>query len=74
MSVFLIELCGHSLLMEAFGLVVAGSVLILGVLVGGWVDRKPRNKRFSLGCRWRVAGYDLTELPDFESRNKSTEL
>lgn len=44
-SVFLIELHGHNLLLTAvFGLVVAGSVLIFGVLIGEWIDRKPRNK------------------------------
>ncbi|KAF3819195.1 hypothetical protein GH733_013345 [Mirounga leonina] len=44
-SVFLIELYGHNLLLTAmFGLVVAGSVLIFGVLIGDWIDRKPRNK------------------------------
>ncbi|XP_077453977.1 ferroportin [Stigmatopora argus] len=44
-SVFLIELYGRSLLLTAvFGLVVAGSVLLLGALIGDWVDRKPRNK------------------------------
>ncbi|XP_074841595.1 ferroportin-like [Carettochelys insculpta] len=45
MSVFLIELYGHNLLLTAvFGLVVAGSVLLLGALIGDWIDRKPRNK------------------------------
>ncbi|XP_066209869.1 solute carrier family 40 member 1-like [Saccopteryx leptura] len=45
MSVFLTELYGHNLLLTAvFGLVVAGSVLIFGVLIGDWIDRKPRNK------------------------------
>ncbi|KAG7460459.1 solute carrier family 40 member 1-like [Solea senegalensis] len=44
-SVFLIELYGRSLLLTAvFGLVVAGSVLLLGALLGDWVDRNPRNK------------------------------
>ncbi|XP_008565257.1 PREDICTED: solute carrier family 40 member 1-like [Galeopterus variegatus] len=44
-SMFLIELYGHNLLLTAvFGLVVAGSVLIFGVLIGDWIDRKPRNK------------------------------
>ncbi|CAI9563394.1 unnamed protein product [Staurois parvus] len=44
-SVFLIELYGHNLLLTAvFGLVVAGSVLIFGALIGDWIDRKPRNK------------------------------
>ncbi|KAM9487749.1 ferroportin [Clarias gariepinus] len=44
-SVFLIELYGHNLLLTAiFGLVVAGSVLLLGALIGDWVDRNPRNK------------------------------
>ncbi|KAM3927992.1 ferroportin-like [Leptodactylus fuscus] len=44
-SVFLIELYGHNLLLTAvFGLVVAGSVLVFGALIGDWIDRKPRNK------------------------------
>uniref|UniRef100_A0A8C1TZT9 Solute carrier family 40 member n=1 Tax=Cyprinus carpio TaxID=7962 RepID=A0A8C1TZT9_CYPCA len=44
-SVFLIELYGHNLLLTGiFGLVVAGSVLLLGALIGDWVDRNPRNK------------------------------
>ncbi|KAJ1100738.1 hypothetical protein NDU88_005819 [Pleurodeles waltl] len=43
-SVFLIELYGHNLLLTAvFGLVVAGSVLVFGALIGDWIDRKPRN-------------------------------
>uniref|UniRef100_A0A8C4XAT4 Solute carrier family 40 member n=1 Tax=Erpetoichthys calabaricus TaxID=27687 RepID=A0A8C4XAT4_ERPCA len=45
LSVFLIELYGHSLLLTAvFGLVMAGSVLLFGALIGDWVDRNPRNK------------------------------
>ncbi|KAM5204005.1 LOW QUALITY PROTEIN: ferroportin-like [Hipposideros larvatus] len=44
-SVFLIELYGHNLLLATvFGLVVAGSVLICGVLIGDWIDKKPGNK------------------------------
>uniref|UniRef100_A0A671LP62 Solute carrier family 40 member n=1 Tax=Sinocyclocheilus anshuiensis TaxID=1608454 RepID=A0A671LP62_9TELE len=44
-SVFLIGLYGHNLLLTGiFGLVVAGSVLLLGALIGDWVDRNPRNK------------------------------
>ncbi|KAJ8290703.1 hypothetical protein GJAV_G00016500 [Gymnothorax javanicus] len=44
-SVFLIELYGRNLLLTAvFGLVVAGSVLLLGALIGDWVDRNPRNR------------------------------
>jgi len=44
-SVFLIELYGRNLLLTAvFGLVVAGSVLLVGPLIGDWVDRNPRNK------------------------------
>ncbi|XP_069502699.1 ferroportin-like [Ambystoma mexicanum] len=43
-SVFLIELYGHNLLLTAVsGLVVAGSVLVFGPLIGDWIDRKPRN-------------------------------
>ncbi|KAF5927761.1 hypothetical protein HPG69_000667 [Diceros bicornis minor] len=30
------------------GLVVAGSVLVFGVLIGDWIDRKPRNKGSTL--------------------------
>lgn len=49
-SVFLIELYGRNLLLTAvFGLVVAGSVLLLGALIGDWVDRNPRNKGTSQG-------------------------
>ncbi|XP_045420774.1 solute carrier family 40 member 1-like isoform X2 [Lemur catta] len=51
MSVFLIELYGHNLLLSAvFGLVVAGSVLIFGVLISDWIDRKPRNKERLCRC------------------------
>lgn len=51
-SVFLIELYGHNLLLTAiFGLVVAGSVLLFGALIGDWVDRNPRNKgSIFVGC------------------------
>ncbi|TSK34716.1 Sodium-dependent neutral amino acid transporter B(0)AT3 [Bagarius yarrelli] len=39
------ELYGHNLLLTAiFGLVVAGSVLLLGAVIGDWVDQNPRNK------------------------------
>lgn len=44
MSVLLTELYTHNLLTAVFGLVVAGSVLIFGVLICDWIDRKPRNK------------------------------
>uniref|UniRef100_A0A3B4AB52 Multifunctional fusion protein n=1 Tax=Periophthalmus magnuspinnatus TaxID=409849 RepID=A0A3B4AB52_9GOBI len=38
-------LYGRNLLLTAvFGLVLAGSVLLLGALIGDWVDRNPRNK------------------------------
>ncbi|XP_068920637.1 ferroportin [Petaurus breviceps papuanus] len=44
-SVFLVELYGNSLLLTAvYGLVVAGSVLILGAIIGDWVDKNPRLK------------------------------
>ncbi|XP_068602470.1 solute carrier family 40 member 1 [Brachionichthys hirsutus] len=44
-AVFLVELYGNSLLLSAvYGLVVAGSVLLLGALIGDWVDRNPRLK------------------------------
>ncbi|KAF1387799.1 hypothetical protein PFLUV_G00083690 [Perca fluviatilis] len=51
-SVFLIELYGRNLLLTAvFGLVVAGSVLMLGALIGDWVDRNPRNKGMNATMR-----------------------
>lgn len=62
-SVFLIELYGHNLLLTAvFGLVVAGSVLIFGVLIGDWIDRKPRNIGNALiyDIRSYMVNYDLT--------------
>lgn len=44
-AVFLVELYGNSLLLTAvYGLVVAGSVLVLGAIIGDWVDRNPRLK------------------------------
>lgn len=44
-SVFLVELYGRDLLLTAvFGLVVAGSVLLFGAVIGDWVDRLPRNR------------------------------
>ncbi|XP_077175563.1 ferroportin [Paroedura picta] len=44
-SVFLVELYGNSLLLTAvYGLVVAGSVLLLGAIIGDWVDKNPRLK------------------------------
>ncbi|XP_028924929.1 solute carrier family 40 member 1 [Ornithorhynchus anatinus] len=44
-SVFLVELYGNNLLLTAvYGLVVAGSVLLLGAIIGDWVDRNPRLK------------------------------
>ncbi|XP_074071615.1 ferroportin [Macrotis lagotis] len=44
-SLFLVELYGNSLLLTAvYGLVVAGSVLILGAIIGDWVDKNPRLK------------------------------
>ncbi|XP_073489263.1 ferroportin [Aquarana catesbeiana] len=42
-SLFLVELYGNSLLLTAvYGLVVAGSVLFLGAIIGDWVDKNPR--------------------------------
>ncbi|KAM9305575.1 ferroportin [Gastrophryne carolinensis] len=42
-SLFLVELYGNSLLLTAvYGLVVAGSVLLLGAIIGDWVDKNPR--------------------------------
>lgn len=44
-SLFLVELYGNSLLLTAvYGLVVAGSVLLLGAVIGDWVDKNPRLK------------------------------
>lgn len=44
-AVFLVELYGNSLLLTAvYGLVVAGSVLLLGAIIGNWVDQNPRLK------------------------------
>lgn len=44
-AVFLVELYGNSLLLTAvYGLVVAGSVLLLGAIIGDWVDRNHRLK------------------------------
>uniref|UniRef100_A0A8D0E3P5 Solute carrier family 40 member n=1 Tax=Salvator merianae TaxID=96440 RepID=A0A8D0E3P5_SALMN len=44
-SVFLVELYGNSLLLTAvYGLVVAGSVLLLGAIIGDWVDKNSRLK------------------------------
>uniref|UniRef100_A0A8C5K1W9 Solute carrier family 40 member n=1 Tax=Jaculus jaculus TaxID=51337 RepID=A0A8C5K1W9_JACJA len=44
-SVFLVELYGNSLLLTAvYGLVVAGSVLVLGASIGDWVDKNARLK------------------------------
>lgn len=44
-AIFLVELYGNSLLLTAvYGLVVAGSVLLLGAIIGDWVDRNPRLK------------------------------
>uniref|UniRef100_A0A8C8RZN5 Solute carrier family 40 member n=1 Tax=Pelusios castaneus TaxID=367368 RepID=A0A8C8RZN5_9SAUR len=42
-AVFLVELYGNSLLLTAvYGLVVAGSVLLLGAIIGDWVDKNSR--------------------------------
>lgn len=42
-AVFLVELYGNSLLLTAvYGLVMAGSVLLLGAIIGDWVDKNPR--------------------------------
>lgn len=44
-SVFLVELYGNSLLLTAvYGLIVAGSVLLLGAIIGDWVDKNARLK------------------------------
>ena len=60
------ELYGNSLLLTAvYGLVVAGSVLLLGAIIGDWVDRNPRlkgtaNKEGSSRCRCTVVSCHLT--------------
>ncbi|KAJ8352781.1 hypothetical protein SKAU_G00242570 [Synaphobranchus kaupii] len=41
---FLVELYGNSLLTVVYGLVVAGTVLLLGAIIGDWVDKNPRLK------------------------------
>lgn len=67
-SVFLIELYGRNLLLTAiFGLVVAGSVLLLGALIGDWVDRNPRNKgriciRFDVLCDYSLNWHSVFNL------------
>ena len=44
-AVFLVGLYGNSLLLTAvYELVVAGSVLLLGAIIGDWVDKNPRLK------------------------------
>ncbi|XP_078056652.1 ferroportin [Mustelus asterias] len=44
-SVFLIELCGGNLFLTAVvGLIIAGSVVLFGAIIGDWVDRNPRIK------------------------------
>ncbi|XP_077435732.1 solute carrier family 40 member 1 [Vanacampus margaritifer] len=44
-AVFLVELYSNSLLLTAvYGLVMAGSVLLLGAIIGDWVDKNPRLK------------------------------
>ncbi|KAJ1186948.1 hypothetical protein NDU88_003727 [Pleurodeles waltl] len=44
-ALFLVELYGNSLLLTAvYGLVVAGSVLLLGAIIGDWVDKNARLK------------------------------
>lgn len=51
-AVFLVELYGNSLLLTAvYGLVVAGSVLLLGAIIGDWVDRNPRLKGMAAQIR-----------------------
>ncbi|XP_039886966.1 solute carrier family 40 member 1 [Simochromis diagramma] len=59
-SVFLIELYGRNLLLTAvFGLVVAGSVLMFGALIGDWVDRNPRNKDVASQNSHKVVCYTV---------------
>lgn len=57
-AVFLVELYGNSLLLTAvYGLVVAGSVLLLGAIIGDWVDRNPRLKGEEHFLEWIVNVY-----------------
>uniref|UniRef100_A0A5F5PMT9 Solute carrier family 40 member n=1 Tax=Equus caballus TaxID=9796 RepID=A0A5F5PMT9_HORSE len=67
MSVLLTELYTHNLLTAVFGLVVAGSVLIFGVLICDWIDRKPRNKVNILSIRSAYASL-FTEDASVTSR------
>ncbi|XP_075464527.1 ferroportin-like isoform X2 [Ascaphus truei] len=51
-SIFLVELYGYSLLLTAvYGLVLSGSVLLLGAIIGDWVDRNPRLKGMNATIR-----------------------
>lgn len=65
-AVFLVELYGNSLLLTAvYGLVVAGSVLLLGAIIGDWVDKNPRLKGdvspYEYDNDWtRVMGYSAS--------------
>ncbi|KAM9850460.1 solute carrier family 40 member 1 [Aulostomus maculatus] len=77
-AVFLVELYGNSLLLSAvYGLVVAGSVLLLGAIIGDWVDKNPRLKvaQTSLlvqNCCVIVCGILLMVV--FQFREQLTEL
>lgn len=57
-SVFLVELYGNSLLLTAvYGLVVAGSVLVLGAIIGDWVDKNARLKgEYCYSCAFVFMG------------------
>lgn len=63
-SVFLVELYGNSLLLTAvYGLVVAGSVLVLGAIIGDWVDK---NARLKGECCYSYAFVFMGPVPELE--------
>lgn len=65
-SVFLVELYGNSLLLTAvYGLVVAGSVLVLGAIIGDWVDK---NARLKGKCCYSSAFVFMGPVPVLEKK------
>ena len=66
-SVFLVELYGNSLLLTAvYGLVVAGSVLVLGAIIGDWVDK---NARLKGGCCYSSTFELMGPVPALERKH-----
>lgn len=54
-AVFLVDLYGKSLLLTAvYGLVMASSVLLLGAIIGDWVDKNPRLKGKTAQIKWKI--------------------